>query len=240
MLSMLGGLRGRKGLAAIWWILGILAVLAVIFVVFIVLVIGLVLLGYYGIIGKLMGSKPVDLGVKFTQANYDSAMQKLGMAKDDSAGLGPNTRVSYSGSKPVDATLTNEELSALASLNHAERYPVKDAQIKVYDDGTVEMASYVDLNGWPGIDFASPVYYKGKATVGSDEDIDLQPDSVKLGWAPVPMTDDVKREVEGELEKQLQAVPGLTIESVQFQDGKMRLIGTVPAEIKRVPAFATG
>ncbi len=234
------GIGGKKGLATIWWVLGILAVLFVIFIVFMIIVVGLVLLGYYGVIGKLMGSKPKDLGVTFSQANYDSAMQKLGVSTDRSGGLGPNTRVAFSGSKPVDATLTNEEISALASMNHAERYPVKNAQVKVYEDGTIEMSSYVDLNGWPGMDFSSPVYYKGTPTVGTDETIDLQPDSVKLGWVPMPMTDSVQQKVEQELEKQLQSVPGLTIESVQFQDGKMRFIGTVPSEVKRVPAFGTG
>jgi hypothetical protein len=122
-----------------------------------VLVLGLLLVGYYGFVpglSDLMGAnKPRDLGVKYTAADLTSANSKLGVTlktlPPTDNGIDSLTR---SGQKQVTTSFTSAELTALFN-DHSQRwkyYPIKDIQVKISDDGTVEMSGVLLVDRFKG------------------------------------------------------------------------------------------
>ena len=203
--------------------------------VFILLALGAGMTGFVpGLSDALGANSPRDLGVKVTKADYDSAVKKVGFILDDSAGLGPNTRISYQGQKQVSATFSQEEISALVDFNNADLFPVKDMQIKISKDGTLESSAKISVNNYNGYTLNNAVYAKGKIEVASPKTLKLEPEAVMIGRIPTPVTDTMLGAVEKEVNAKLASIPGLTIQSVSFDHGKINFKGTIPASAKRV------
>ena len=103
------------------------------------------------IIGVIIGSlfiflpglfKPKDLGVKTTKDAYESALSKLKYNKDDapSTGEADDYTYEYGSTNYVDTALTSEELTSFFNYNRPDYYAIKDLQIRINDDNTIEVA----------------------------------------------------------------------------------------------------
>jgi hypothetical protein len=209
-----------------------------------ILIIAIIIAG--GVLGVIPGvsdvfgtNKPRDLGVKYTKQDYDSGMKKLGFAIDRSAGSGPDTQLVYSTkTKKVDAELTNAEISALLSYDHADKYPVRNAQVKINADGTVELSAAVALKDYKGISFNNAAYFKGRITKESSKSLNLQADAIEAGRLELPQKEKVVREVEREVNSRLERIPGLSIDSLEVKDeGKVHLQGTIPESANRTKKY---
>ena len=119
---------------------------------------GVVALGYYGFVpglSDLMGAnKPRDLGVKYTASDLSSANSKLGVTikalPPTENGFDSLNRL---GQKQVTASFTSAELTALFN-DHSQKwkyYPIKDIQIRVGNDGTIEMSGILLVNRFGGL-----------------------------------------------------------------------------------------
>jgi hypothetical protein len=119
------------------------------------------ILGYYGFVpflSDLMGAnKNRDLGVKFTNSDYDSSIKKLGLVINTN--LTDTTPLnSYDVNKKTVAkttTLNSAELTALANklADSWIYFPLDNIQIRINSDGSVEILSTLILNRFEG--FAS-------------------------------------------------------------------------------------
>ncbi len=191
-----------------------------------------------GLSSLLGANKAKDLGVKYTIKDYQSAITKLGFSLDTSAGEGPDTKIQYStATKKVDVELTNEEVSALLNFDHAEKFPVTDAQVKANPDGTVEGSAKVKIDNYKGFSFDNAVYGKGTATLTSPTSIKItNAESLVVGRMPTPVTDQMIQTAEDEANSKLASIPGLSIQSVSMtEDGKVHFVGIIPESAKRVP-----
>lgn len=115
-----------------------------ILITFTILVIAVVALGY--IFPGLVWTR--NLGVRYTQTDYNSIMDKLNYTKDatptgDSADL---YNYVYGEPTNVDTEFTSEELTAFFNENRPSYYPLKNVQIKINEDGTIEVAAAANVD----------------------------------------------------------------------------------------------
>jgi hypothetical protein len=99
-----------------------------------IIVIGFMLVALGCLFPGLLWTK--SLGVKYTEADYKKVMEKLGYSLDtnlvtESYTYGPPTA--------IDTKFTSEEITALINKNESEYYAIKNAQVKLNDDGTIEI-----------------------------------------------------------------------------------------------------
>lgn len=119
-------------------------------------VVGLLLTGVavagYVLVGRF--TSPEDLGVRATERDFDSALDKIGVVWPTlPPGADPDSveRV-YLGERPMDVVLTEEELSALMSFRHSSStWPLSQVQVDVTGPDSARMSAMVRYAGrdWP-------------------------------------------------------------------------------------------
>ncbi|HEY5468861.1 MAG TPA: zinc ribbon domain-containing protein [Coriobacteriia bacterium] len=178
---------------------------------------------------------PRDLGVSYTEADYQSAVAKLGIEIVDEAPNLPveQTKVVYSGKKQVSVHLTSKEVSAVISMHHrSPKWALSDVQILLGTDNQVQMSGfavyqatrygfYADLN----VLLASPQSVGGSA----DKIVVFGIDFPQQWYGPA--VDYIVQATNDWLSGMGQ---GLDIQSASIENGELVLQGTVPASIRRV------
>lgn len=217
-------------------------------VIVIVIILGALYLtaGYFlGMVpgaSRLMGTnKPIDLGVEIS---VDRAYQGLGslgqpvnveelrVIADDPDSFGT-----------VQTTLTEEEASSLMALNQAADFPARLTQIKFNDDGSIESSGVIWIDrfskflarngvssdavekviGYIGFMDSTTYYVKGTFSI-TDNNVDLEMDSLKVGRINIPMgvINDNKGSVENTISNIL-TNNGYTIRSLYISNGKVNV-----------------
>jgi hypothetical protein len=158
------------------------------------------------------------------------------------------------GSKPLNAQITENELTALLNQPSSQwkNYPVKDVQLKINNDGTVEMTgkivakrfeNYAQDTNMPSkykdliVDNAklvpvSPSFdYKGNMKIENGKVVGEMTD-LKVGPLEVPKewTDNNKDFISGFVEDRINSA-GMKVNSANFDNGKLNIDGTVPETI---------
>ncbi len=105
-------------------------VVAVLASVFIVIVLIMVSLGYFPEISRVIGlGAPRDLGVEYTEADYEGAQDKLNRAIEEQF---------------INASFTPAELTALLSDCSQTACVIQDTQVRLMADGGLELSGFVD------------------------------------------------------------------------------------------------
>jgi len=228
--------------------------------VLVALVAGLALgyLGFVPVVATVFGSdRPRDLGVAWTEADLASARAKTSVRLEQ---LPPGAEPSlvYEGSRPINATFTAAELTAL--LNSAGTWrdqPVADCQVRINADGTVEGSGILlmdRIDGYAaatGLDRAQvdellgrfswvrtnpPFYFRVQAQVGNNR-LSGQIYELQIGRMPVPggYIEKHNGDLLAFMQGRYTAVPGLRADQVTFGDGTMVFRGTLPAVERTAP-----
>ncbi|OGD65168.1 hypothetical protein A2215_02460 [Candidatus Berkelbacteria bacterium RIFOXYA2_FULL_43_10] len=176
----------------------------------VIVLIVLLLLGYLGFIpglSTLMGSnKPRDLGVTYTDADRQAARDR---SQVEFQALPADTPDELSlqriGSRPVTASFSSSEITALMNDRPYKYWPYKDVQIKFNADGTTEVSGALIKTRVPGYCAAigipkemvakimhylpsEPIYYvKGKASLVDNKVAIFEPEKFELGRMPLPV-----------------------------------------------------
>ncbi|MCX8095736.1 MAG: hypothetical protein N3D74_06080 [Caldisericia bacterium] len=119
--------------------------------IFIPILIILIVLGYFGFvpfISDILGTnKPKDLGVNFTEKDFESARSKTGVKWETLKGdIKPEESLKYSGKRSVRMDLTSSELTSLTYERKWRYYPLKNWTVKINKDGTVETSGQILTN----------------------------------------------------------------------------------------------
>lgn len=130
----------------------------------IIIIAGILILGYMGFIpwlSDLMGTNvPLDLNIKYTSQDYDSAASKLGVTIITAPpNPPPPGSITIKSLKPVTATLNSVELTAFAN-ELAQKWkdcPVKNVQIRINNDGTIEIVGVILLDRYDGFAKAAKI-----------------------------------------------------------------------------------
>ena len=192
-----------------------------------ILVIGIVaalIIGF--MVGGMVGA-PKDLGVKWTEADYLSGMAKLPghtTVNGAKACLFNCTKIS-TGSIPVDNSFTQEEFTASINKKLASGVdPLKNAQVKFNKDGTVEASAYAAaLN--------APVYVKGAIDSFTSRSVNLRLDKAEVAGVGVgaDQLQQAQDMANSYINQYIAQTPGISIEDIRIEDGKLKFKGTFPA-----------
>jgi len=226
------------------------------------LIVALLIMGYFGFVpglSDIMGSnKPHDLGVRYTATDLDSVNAKLGLTYKvlPITALGAAS-LSETGSKPVDTTITQEELTALIN-DHAAKwkyYPIEDAQVKINQNGAIELSGILLINRWEGyadsiklpndvrsqarpllnLALSNPsVYMRGTLSISGYPQLTIQ--EVRLGYFPVPenLVQSYGYAVEAFVDYAANFY-NLKIRTATFSGGQLRVVAQLPQEIGLAP-----
>lgn len=213
------------------------------------------ILGYFGFIpglSTILGAdKPKDLGVRYTQANWQAGRNK---SQVKWATLPRDTPVlkslQYSGQVTVNKPFTNEEMSALMNDRPWRYYPVKNVQAKFNADGTAEVSGlfiknraigFLDVLGVPkeAIDYIEktlsilpsdiPFYIKGKAALTNNKISVAELNDLQIGRIPAPVqqVNQYKSEIVSLIDGYIGGVPGFFAKDAHFEEGKLVFDGTM-------------
>lgn len=217
----------------------------------ILIVAGALVFGYLGLlpgVAAIFGSdKPRDLGVTYAEKDFTSANEKSGVTLQSlpSSKTGEKS-IEYTGSHPLAATFTQEEITAAINGQEWIYYPVKDAQMKFNDDGTIELSAillkdrlgaYAKATGGNSVDTSSatkfiagnpPIYIKGKAEVVNDRFTIFDIQKAEVGRLDVTTyATKYRTDVVSFIEDRVAFVPGLEVKSAKIVDGKFSFDGSL-------------
>jgi hypothetical protein len=188
--------------------------------------------GAYFLVGR--ASEPEDLGVRASEADFDSALAKIGVdwpALPAGADPADFERV-YSGERPMDVTLTESELSALMSYRHDPSYwPLSDVQVDLTGGDTARMSAMVS---YAGRDWA--VYVEGSGGFSGDA-LSADMTAARVGFISVPgnflpMASDALEDV---VNTRLARIPGLRVDALEVTPDGVHVTGTAWEKAEYVP-----
>lgn len=215
----------------------------------------LLILGYLGFIPYLsdyIGPKPKDLGIKISQAGYDSYYKKSGVKQEGlPANTGINESIKFIGKHPVRESFSSEEISSMTGLRKWIYFPFTKTQVKFNSDGTAEASGVLKFNTgyqWllaigvapaniekgmaiakiPKIDL--PFYVKVNGSVKNNRVL-TDIDQIQIGRVTIPQTfikqytPALERFIE---DKFIRERPGVDIRSMEVIDSKVIFDGTLP------------
>lgn len=186
---------------------GLKIFLVIIVVLIVVVVLFLGYLGYVPVVAKIFGwDKPRDLGISYTQADFQSARAKSQLEYDElPAGTSDEKSLIRTGSRPVTMDLTSAEASSLMNDRPFKYWPYQNVQLKFNSDGSAEISGKLIKSHIPGyaasigVDKAvadkvvqylppDPVFYvKARASLTDNKVSLLDPSAVEVGRLNIPV-----------------------------------------------------
>jgi hypothetical protein len=219
--------------------------------------------GYFGFVPGVSGlfgsDKPIDLGVTYTRADYQSAEAKSKIEKFDlPPSTPPEQSLQYEGSQPASVDLTEAEVSALINESPWPYGAFRDCQVKFNADGTAEFSGiletakledYARARGYSEQEISDalgivdkftivqknmPFYFLGTGSVVDGViDFDIQKFQLgKLGF-PADQINGRKSEILNYAREGIKRLPGFSVKSFSISNGKIHFDGTLPKTVRR-------
>jgi hypothetical protein len=202
---------------------------------------------YYAVLG--VGAK--DLGIKVTPQDSELSRTKAGMEIISINSQDGKLDFTLEGKKDMEFSMDSQELTALANNRPWKNYPVKNIQIKIYPDGTIESSGilivsrtipyavslgYSESQVKQAIQkynlpsFEIPFYLIGTGSVTNDN-VSVNASSAKIGLVPIPAN--IVSQANQEAEQLLNNLiskhsQSFHAETITFTDGKVNFKGYVP------------
>lgn len=214
-----------------------------------VLVIILLLIagGYYAV----LGASPKDLGIKVTPEDSIKARAITGTEIIPITAGVDKQDFTLEGKKPIQFVMDSQQLTAFSNNRSWKNYPVKNLQIKIHPDGTIESSGrlvvakampYAMALGYseaqireamakyniPPVEVS--IYVKGKGSVTNNK-VAVGATTVQIGAVPIPaaIVSQANHEAEQVLDDLIQKhAHAFSAESVAFDNGKLQFKGEVP------------
>jgi uncharacterized Zn finger protein (UPF0148 family) len=229
------------------------------------IVLAVVIIGAAGVYFLLPGmSKPVDLGIRSSREAYESALKKLAIIKDKSPakGAADDYSIIYGEPHDVDTSLTSEELTSFFNENRPPYYAVKNVQVRINDDGSIEASATLDtsyvFNEMLGSQYSKKdaqsalpmlglipksvnIYFKAEGGVENNQVEGLSVDAVTVMGIPIPQSligdnlSFITNTLDSYIANECSKV-GAYISSVEADNGTIDIQGSVPSSIERIPA----
>jgi hypothetical protein len=215
-------------------------------------------LGYLGFVpgvSKIFGSdKPRNLGIKASSLDEQTIESKTNIQYVTLTSSDAQTSLSLSGSKNIDTTFTDKELTALMAQHEKmwKYYPISDAQVRFNADGTGELSGilrtdriygYAAATGISSEDVKTwldkvkilvanpPIYLKGKVKVQNGV-MTTEWQQLEIGRLPIPISllSDNQTAIVDFAENRL-AEAGIKIQTVNIESGKANFKGSIPVSV---------
>ncbi len=226
------------------------------FLFVLVILVGLTLLGgYLGFVPFLSEvlAKQRDLGVVIDSAYFENTAKELGASRSfsSSATGTPN----FLGTVEIEKSFTGSEASSIIAgweeVYEYTRYtPFENVQIKVHEDGTLEMSAMLDVQ--KGINIAKEIgytnsqideglkyakflsnkvafYAKGRGEVVNNQ-VSFEGEILELGRVKIPsnILTTVENGLEEVIETRISKIPNLRVDSMKAVDSKIDVKAQIP------------
>jgi len=176
----------------------------------------------------------------------------------ESAAQTPGETLKLSGSHPAQVTMSSSELTSVINTNSGnwKYFPVSNVQVKINTDGSAQMSGLLNLDRFAGYAAATGVSYSDVKVVM--DKFGLLPQAVpfyisatpsvtnniasmnigkaELGRASVPqnLISENAGAINGFFTQQLNAFPGFSAKSANFNGGKLNFDGTLTDVIETI------
>jgi hypothetical protein len=223
-------------------------------------IIAVLVFGYLGFVpgvSNLFGSnKPKDLGVTYTAADYASAHARNGTTHTIlPAGTLPENSIVFSGSHAVNTVYSQAEINALINTRQWEFYPLKNCQLRINPDNTVEFSGNIIMNRLKGYETAlnlgnnmdaitkylkfvpgNPAFYaKGTVEIANGQIVNTSITQFKVGKLTFtkPVQDNLSSLISNAY-SEINAYKGFSITTLKFANGKVQFVGTLPDSARAI------
>lgn len=225
--------------------------------VFLLLVVGA--LSYIGVVPFIspLIAKAKDLGIKTDRELVNKFDEKYGMKNELPGGVVEEGREpSYEGSVELDISLSGEEISSILEYWKSQygMTPIRDVQVRINKDGTGEVSGILEIStavmmaknlGYSNSDIEKakgyakyvagdlPFYIKGKGGVDNNK-VSVMASEIQIGRVSLPesIKEAVAKASGDMVERRMRQVPGVNIEKLSLEDGKVNLKGSIPNTVK--------
>jgi hypothetical protein len=184
---------------------------------------------YLGYRRVLKAMEPVDLGVEYTEDDYNSLMGEIGLDADPSVLCIDCPTPVYFDPHEVAVTVSNAQASAAFEYinQHMSNASIKGTQIKM-GDGIAELSTTLTFQGRE-----FPIYMSGTISRDSERTIEGEIYELKAGALTVPVT--LQSFVESSLvdlanTKISDAGDTVRIDSIELTEGGLNFEGLIPSK----------
>lgn len=183
------------------------------------------------VVSALFGtSKPIDLGVRSTQADLSTALRDnpMTLSGDPQTWYGMGKK-RYSGSVPIDDVHSSAEVTSFINLGISGHRYARDMQVKFHPGG-MEISAFVV----PVI--KAPIYADVQVARTSEKTVSVMLTKAKVGRLTVPRGyyDDIGREVSTWVNARLAEADGFSMAALEYRDNEAYLKGTLPQTVEQV------
>lgn len=222
----------------------------------------LLIAGWFGIVpglSNIMGAnKPRDLGIKYTDADFESYKKKTGstfldISKAPDSQTKPGEKAIFTNPIAVNSmNVTDEEITALVNKIGWLWMPVSNAQVR-FTDNTIEVSGNLNIKymnefvkfiggvGYSESDVSKavsmvskitsniPIYMKANASVSNDSlSFDLKEVTLGRFNAPLKIASDV---LSTGTSNAIRLADNLIAQSVKLNDGALEFSGIYPSTV---------
>jgi hypothetical protein len=175
-------------------------------------------------------NKPRDLGVKADPAKFNALLARENVKLNGPASNYDLTaNIQYGPARPMDATVSSEELTSMMQETNNLKGPLKNMQVKLGNNNQMEMSADADLQKY-GYPVKGPVYLKGTFEKSGSGSVNVIIREGSLGLIPVPesVLQQAGDGVEQQINHQLGSMPGMRIDTLGIQNGQLHYSGAFP------------
>lgn len=237
----------------IWYTLVYMKFILSILTIFILIVlVAATALGVVPILSNLVGAGPKDLGIRITIEESKNARDKVG-TEIISLSVGTDISKDYTleGKRDEDFIMDSQELTAYSNNRPWKNYPVKNLQIKIHDNGSLESSGILVISkampyamalGYSESQirdamqkynippFEVPFYIAGNGSVTNNQ-VTVNASTIKVGFVTIPQQ--IVSQVNGEAASVLTDIihkhsSSLKVDSLTFDNGNMHFKGQSP------------
>lgn len=208
--------------------------------------------------------KPKKLGIDSTQESYESAMLKLNYTKDTAplTGKAEDYVYTYGAPTQVSTSLTSEELTSFFNYNRPDYYALKDVQIRINPDNTIEFSAKIDTeyiikkvlggdytedeinNAIPFIKFIPAsvnIYSHFSGEIVDNKALSFEVSDVKVMGFGLPVDLYKTTEAQTQIIALIDNLLVMTTEktkgtftSIKVENGELKITGSLPSTLTRV------
>jgi hypothetical protein len=184
---------------------GLKIFLIVVAVIVLLVLIAFARLGYLPGVAKVFGwDKPRDLGVSYTEEDFDSAFNKSAASYGVLPESTPDSSsIQFLGSNQVTTSWNSSEVTSLLNDRPWKYWPISDVQLKINEDNSVEMSGIINSNKLRGyaigigvpqavvdrislLPSEAPFYIKGTGSLSQNTVSSFDLTQAELGRTSIP------------------------------------------------------
>lgn len=208
-------------------------VVAAVFLVITIIAVVANFINFQQILGKKPQRDSRDLDIVYDPMLFHALLIKAGVTlTDDPSNYCLTCDIVYSSPGPLSIELTSEELTSYLQSTNNRLGLLKNIQVRLGNRSMMEATADVDLTGY-GYSFSGKIYAKGTIKKKAENSIDLEIEEAYAGPVPIPVEymRDGEKQLEDAINAQLAKMPGLRIDVLEVENGKLRFEGEFPKRI---------